>query len=74
MKVEWRKIKQYNSKKRYVVMVDKEPICIVKGERILSHVIAYLEGYDEGQIQDGKIKKILDKILEKSKESIDVSQ
>ena len=55
-------------------MVDKEPICIVKGERILSHVIAYLEGYDEGQIQDGKIKKILDKILEKSKESIDVSQ
>ena len=65
MKITWEKVKQYNSTKKFVVMVDGFPICIVKGEKKLSDIVVYLQGYD-AEIKDGKIKKILDKIREKN--------
>lgn len=62
MQITTKRIKQYNSTTKTVVMVDGEPICIVSGcGRTVSNIMAYLNGYDV-LIADGKIKKMLDKI------------
>ena len=66
MQITTKRIKQYNSTTKTVVMVDEEPICIVSGcGRTVSNIMAYLNGYDV-LIADGKIKKMLDKIREKN--------
>ena len=66
MQITTKRIKQYNSTIKTVVMVDGEPICIVSGcGRTVSNIMAYLNGYDV-LIADGKIKKMLDKIREKN--------
>lgn len=66
MQITTKRIKQYNSTTKTVVMVDGEPICIVSGcGRTVSNIMAYLNGYDV-LIADGKIKKMLDKIREKN--------
>lgn len=56
------KVKQYNSTKKNVIMVDGEPICVVAGEKNTADIIAYLNGYNR-PINDGKIKKILDNVM-----------
>ena len=72
MKVDWIEVKQYKKKKRFVVLVDKKPVCIVKKLQDLSRVIIYLEGCSDWQLKDKKLKKILDKIKENSEDSIDI--
>lgn len=54
------KVKQYNSTYKNILMVDGIPICIVAGDKKTSECIQYLSGYN-ADINDGKIKKILDK-------------
>lgn len=58
MKIETYRIKQCNSTYKTVIVVDGEPICMAKGSKTISDIIAYLNGYD-AEIKDGKIKKIL---------------
>lgn len=60
MKIITKRVKQYNSTPKTVIMVDGDPICIVAGcGRTVSNILAYLDGYDV-EINDGKIQKILD--------------
>lgn len=61
MRITTKRIKQYNSTCKTIVLVDGEPICIVAGcGKTVSNIMAYLDGYDV-VISDGKIKKVLDK-------------
>jgi hypothetical protein len=60
------RVKQYNSTTKTVITVDGVPVCIVAGKGITaSNVIAYLQGCDV-EIKDGAVKKVLDKVKEKS--------
>lgn len=54
------KVKQYNSTYKHILMVDEIPVCITEGGKRASECIQYLNGYN-ADINDGKIKKILDK-------------
>lgn len=54
------KVKQYNSTYKHVVIVDGDPVCITEGDKRASECIQYLNGYNV-DINDGKIRKILDK-------------
>lgn len=54
------KVKQYNSTYKYILMIEGRPVCITQGEKRVSECIQYLNGYN-ADINDGKIKKILDK-------------
>lgn len=66
MIVTTKRVKQYNSTTKTVVMIDGEPLCIVQGcGRTVSNILAYLEGYDV-EISDGKIKNLLNKVREKN--------
>ena len=58
------KVKQYNSTYKIIVLVDGTPICITKSGKRASDIVSYLRGYDV-EINDGKIKKQLDKIKDK---------
>ena len=62
MEVKTYKVKQYNSTNKTVVMIDDEPVCIVKGKKTLSNILAYIQGY-EVEIKDGKVKKSIDKAI-----------
>lgn len=55
------KIKEYNSTKKYVLMVDSIPVCIVRGNKSLNDCISYLMN-GEPLLKDGRIMKLLDKI------------
>lgn len=54
------KVKQYNSTYKHVLMIDGMPVCITRSGKRASECIQYLSGYN-ADINDGKIKKILDK-------------
>ena len=54
------KVKQYNSTYKHVLMVDGIPVCVTESDKRASECIQYLNGYN-ADINDGKIKKILDK-------------
>lgn len=54
------KVKQYNSTYKRILMIDDNPVCIVTGDKRANECIQYLNGYN-ADINDGKIKKILDK-------------
>lgn len=54
------KVKQYNSTYKRILMIDDNPVCIVASDKRASECIQYLNGYN-ADINDGKIKKILDK-------------
>lgn len=54
------KVKQYNSTYKYILMVDGVSVCITSSKKRASECIQYLSGYN-ADINDGKIKKILDK-------------
>lgn len=56
------RVKQYNSTTKTVILVNDKPVCIVSGcGKTVSNVVAYLNGYDV-PINDGAIKRVLDKI------------
>lgn len=66
MQVTTKRVKQYNSTTKTVVMVNGDPICIVQGcGKTVSNIMAFLEGYDV-EIKDGKIKKILERERKKN--------
>ena len=58
------RIKQYNSTYKTVVCVDGVPVCLTRSNSRASNIISYLSGYDV-EINDGAIKKKLDKLLYK---------
>lgn len=67
MNITTKRVKQYNSTTKTVIMVNGDPVCIVQGcGKTVSNIIAYLNGYDV-PIADGAIKKALDKIICKEK-------
>ncbi len=60
MEIKIVKVKQYNSTYKNIVMVDGVPVCITESDKRASECIQYLNGYN-ADINDGKIRKILDK-------------
>lgn len=54
------KVKQYNSTNKHILMIDGEPVCIATGSKRINECVKYIYGY-EADINDGKIRKILDK-------------
>jgi len=69
MKIETYKVKQYNSTTKHILVVDGVPVLITKSENRLSQCIAYLSDKSI-EINDGKIRKILDEISQKNTENI----
>jgi PHD/YefM family antitoxin component YafN of YafNO toxin-antitoxin module len=61
MKITQTRVKQYNSTYKTVITVDGIPVCITRSNKRASDIISYLSGYDV-EINDGKLKKQLDKI------------
>lgn len=64
MNIDVYKVKQFSSTYKNIIVVDGKPICIVKGDKTTSDVIAYIQGYSQ-ELKDGKIMKIIDKELNK---------
>nr|DAQ21543.1 MAG TPA: hypothetical protein [Caudoviricetes sp.] len=61
MKITQTRVKQYNSTYKTVIAVDGVPVCITQSNKRASDIVSYLSGYDV-EINDGKLKKQLDKI------------
>ena len=61
MNITQTRVKQYNSTYKTVVSVDGVPVCITRSNKRASDIMSYLSGY-EVEINDGKLKKQLDKI------------
>ena len=61
MNITQTRVKQYNSTYKTVVSVDGVPVCITRSNQRDSDIMSYLSGY-EVEINDGKLKKQLDKI------------
>ena len=61
MKITQTRVKQYNSTYKTVISVDEIPVCITRSNKRVSDIVSYLSGY-EVEINDGKLKKQLDKI------------
>jgi PHD/YefM family antitoxin component YafN of YafNO toxin-antitoxin module len=61
VKITQTRVKQYNSTYKTVVSVDGVPVCITRSNKRASDIMSYLSGY-EVEINDGKLKKQLDKI------------
>ena len=66
MKITQTRVKQYNSTYKTVIVVDGVPVCITRSNKRASDIVSYLSGY-EVEINDGKLKKQLDKIREKER-------
>lgn len=64
MLIEQTRVKQYNSTYKTVICVNGLPVCITASDKRASDIVSYLNGYDI-EIRDGKIKKQLDKFLNK---------
>lgn len=63
MKITQTRVKQYNSTYKTVISVDGVPVCVTRSNKRASSIISYLSGYDV-EINDGKLKKQLNKIRE----------
>ena len=61
------RVKQYNSTCQTVIAVDGVPVCITQSNKRASDIVSYLSGYDV-EINDGKLKKQLDKIRVKERQ------
>lgn len=61
LKITQTRVKQYNSTYKTVVAADGVPVCITRSNKRASDTVSYLSGY-EVEINDGKLKKRLDKI------------
>lgn len=67
MNITTKRVKQYNSTTKTVIMVNGDPVCIVRGcGKTVSNIIAYLNGYDV-LISDNAVKKALDKVIWRDK-------
>jgi len=66
LKIETFKVKQYNSTYKHILVVDGKPVLITKGGNRMAKCIEYLTNKDV-DISDGKIKKVLDEIMEENK-------
>ncbi len=55
------KIKEYSSSWKYVLIVNGNPVCIVRGNKSLNACISYLLN-GEPALKDGHIMKLLDKV------------
>lgn len=67
MNITTKRVKQYNSTTKTVIMVNGDPVCIVQGcGKTVSNIIAYLNGYDM-PISDNAVKKALDKVIWRDK-------
>ena len=65
MEIKTKKLKQYNSTFKYLLLVDNEPICLFKSQNQITEALQYLYGCP-AKISDGTIRKLLEKIkLEK---------
>ncbi|WP_288681576.1 hypothetical protein [uncultured Eubacterium sp.] len=64
MEIKQTRVKQYNSTYKTVISVDGKPVCITQSNKRASEIVSYLSGYDV-KISDGKLKKQLNKIMEK---------
>ena len=67
MKITQTRVKQYNSTYKTVISVDGIPVCITRSNKRASDIVSYLSGY-EAEINDGKLKKQLDKIKDKKQQ------
>lgn len=54
------KVKEYNSRTKYVLMADGIPVAITKSMKRCQLLYSYVKGYDV-EIADNKVKKALDK-------------
>lgn len=63
MNITQTKVKQYNSTYKTIISVDGIPVCITRSNKRASDIVSYLSGY-EVEINDGKLKKQLNKIRE----------
>ena len=45
MEIKTYKVKEYNSTKKTVVIINDEPVCIIKGKKTLATILAYAQGY-----------------------------
>ena len=61
MNITQTRVKQYNSTYKTVISVDGVPVCITRSNKRASDIMSYISGY-EVEINDGKLKKQLDKI------------
>ena len=61
MNITQTRVKQYNSTYKTVISVDGVPVCITRSNKRASDIMSYLSGY-EVEINDGKLKKQLNKI------------
>lgn len=66
MEIRTVKIKEYNSVRKHVLIVDGNPVCLVRGNRSLQDCISYLMN-GAPVLKDGKIMKILDKVRGESR-------
>ena len=64
MEIKTKKLKQYNSTYKYLLLVDNEPICLFKSQNQINEALQYLHG-NNAKISDGTIRKVLDKVKEK---------
>lgn len=67
MNIQTYRVKQYNSKNTTVICVDGIPIVSARGKKQISLIISYLSGYDV-KINDGYIKRTLDKYLDRKEQ------
>lgn len=62
MNIRTTKVKQYNSTKKIVLLVDNVPVSITRTEDEASKLISYLNGYNV-ELEDSSIKRVLDDVL-----------
>lgn len=60
MNITTAKIKEYSSSYKYVLIVNGNPVCIVRSNKSLNACISYLIN-GEPVLKDGHIMKLLDK-------------
>ena len=58
------KIKEYGSSWKYVLIINGNPVCIVRSNKALNACISYLMN-GEPVLKDGHIMKLLDKFRKK---------
>lgn len=60
MTIKTKKVKQYNSTYKYVIMIDEDVVCLCRGQKQCLDCIRYLMNGGP-KLKDGKIMKELDK-------------
>lgn len=69
MDVKIMKLKQYNSTWKHLLLINDEPLCFFESQNRVNEALHYVNGYD-ANIDDGYIKKILDKYRLPSKNDV----